>query len=51
MTNTEKSLGSILIDVPALRSQLVELMKEGVSDIPLDILLIIIKDKCLVKEK
>jgi hypothetical protein len=43
-------LEKILIDIPELRSQLVKLMKEGVSHIPLHDLLLLIKATSVVKE-
>jgi hypothetical protein len=47
----EKDLKKIQIDIPALRSQLVELMKEGFSEIPLTDLLFIIKETCLINKE
>jgi len=43
-------LEKILIDIPELRSQLVKLMKEGISKVPLQDLLLLIKATSVVKE-
>jgi len=45
------ALKTIQIDIPALRSLLVELMKIGENEISLEELLFYIKASCLVEEK
>lgn len=45
-----KTLSEILVDIPALRHQLIELMKDGFTEIPLDALLLIIRSSCTVEE-
>lgn len=41
----------IRVNIPALRQALVELMKDGFNEMPLDALLHIIKENCLVENR
>ncbi len=42
---------TINIDIATLRSELVQLMKEGFKEIPLTALLIIIKANCIIEKE
>lgn len=44
-------LATLKVDIASLRTQLVELMKDGFKEIPITSLLLIIKETSLIKEE